>query len=314
VVINGHYSNWVNVISGVPQGSVLGPLLFVIYINDIDCNLRNLLLKFADDTKLLGQVASQNDVQAVHADLVTLSKWSQDWLMPFNTDKCKVMHFGGHNSKEIYNLNGVALKEVKEETDLGVIVQNNLKVSSQCTKVVKSANRTLGLIRRTFTSRNKAVILPLYKALVRPQLEYCVQAWRPHLSKDVNLLENVQKRALRLVDGCYRVAYDQLLNRFDMTTLEQRRVRGDMIELFKMFKGLVKGDVLEKYFVLSRNSLRGHRYKLFKKSVVSNTGKFAFSNRVVNTWNSLPDEILSCSTVSTFKHKLDLHFKHVNSS
>jgi hypothetical protein len=99
-----------------------------------------------------------------------------------------------------------------------------------------------------------------------------------------------------------------------MTTLEERRVCGDIIELFKMFKGLVKSDVLEMYFVRSHTSLRGHRYKLYKKPVVSNTGKFAFSNRIVNIWNSLPDEIFSCSTVSTFKHNLDQYLKHVKSS
>src|SRR6267154_3549822 len=118
--------------------------------------------------------------------------------MLFNVDKCKVMHFGANNSKETYSINNTVLKEVEDEKDLGVIVQNNLKVSEQCLKVVKTANRALGMISRTFQNKSKEIIIPLYKSIVRPHLECCVQVWRPYLIKDIRLIKNVQHSATRM--------------------------------------------------------------------------------------------------------------------
>ena len=312
VVINGLNSDWTKVLSGVPQGSVLGPLLFVIYINDIDSTLLNKLLKFADDSKLYGTVRNQEEVANFATDLETLCKWSKDWMMPFNVEKCKVLHFGKHNPMHVHSINNVALKNVTEEIDLGVIVQGNLKVSEQCTKVVKAANRTLGMIKRTFSSRDSSIIVPLYKTLVRPQLEYCAQAWRPHLIKDITLLERVQQRALRMITGLNNLSYEQRLAKLDMTTLETRRLRGDMIEVYKIVKGFDDVEA-QSFFEMSFTSLRGHSFKLYKKHVNTNTGKFSFTNRIVNTWNLLPVNVVSCSTVDSFKHKLDHYFKHVMS-
>ena len=176
-----------------------------------------------------GSVSNQTEGNNFHVDLQTLSKWSKDWLMPFNTEKCKVVHFGSRNPKQVYSINDVVLKEAATETDLGVIVQSNLKVSEQCAKVVKAANRTLGMIKRCFSSRDRVIIVPLFKSLVRPQLEYCVQAWRPNLAKDIILLEKVQQRALRMITGLNNLTYEQRLAKLNMTTLETRRLRGDMI-------------------------------------------------------------------------------------
>jgi ribonucleases P/MRP protein subunit RPP40 len=164
-------SEWVAVFSGVPQGSVLGPILFLIYINDIDDGIANRILKFADDTKLFGTVGTLEEVNKMREDLVRLGEWSKDWLMLFNVDKCKVMHVGYGNGKASYDMNGVALREVTEELDLGVIVQDNLKCTKQCAKVVGNANRVLGMIRRTFGNLTVDVVVQLYRSLVRPRLE-----------------------------------------------------------------------------------------------------------------------------------------------
>src|SRR6266516_17722 len=123
VVINVSSSDWAEVKSGVPQGSILGPLLFTVYINDLEENLYNSLLKFADDTKLWGRVNTKDEVLRMHADLETLSKWSDKNEMPVNISKCKVMHIGKKNSKEVYMLKGQGIEEVKEERDLGVFSQ-----------------------------------------------------------------------------------------------------------------------------------------------------------------------------------------------
>lgn len=308
VVLNGSMSAWSKVISGVPQGSVLGPLLFVIYINDIDNAVHNNLLKFADDTKSYGVVSSPEQVNSLREDLSNLCKWSSDWLMLFNIDKCKVMHFGKNNRKEQYSMCNTTLQVVEEERDLGVIVQNDLKISAQCSKAVKTANRVLGMISRSFVSRSKEILIPLYKTLVRPHLEYCIQAWRPHLQKDIIQLEKVQRRVTKMVEGMKFLSYENRLSCLNLTTLETRRLRGDLIEVLKILKGF--DDVNhDSFFTVIDNSLRGHSLKLFKSRFLTNCGKFTFANRVVEEWNLLTHDIVSCSTVNSFKNLIDQHLR-----
>ena len=124
VCINGSFSNWTSVLSGVPQGSVLGPILFLIFINDLECRVTNWILKFADDTKIFGPVCNHSDYLKFQDDLNQLMSWSSVWNMSFNIDKCKVMHFGRTNKAYIYCLNDLPLTEVTEEKDLGIIIHH----------------------------------------------------------------------------------------------------------------------------------------------------------------------------------------------
>jgi hypothetical protein len=183
-------------------------------------------------------------------------------------------------------------------------VQNNLKVSSQCVKVTKTANKVLGMIKRSFISRNKDIVLTLYKSLVRPHLEYCVQAWRPHFVKDIALIEGVQKRATYMISGLHDVSYENRLRNLKLTTLETRRLRGDLIEVFKIVKGFVNVPA-DFFFTFNNNRTRGHMYKLHKKRFNTDIGKYVFSNRVVDVWNRLPNAVVSCITVTSFKCMLD---------
>ena len=176
VVLSGQPSSWSNVLSGVPQGSILGPLLFVIFINDIDDGVISKLLKFADDTKIVAKVATQQDIDRLQNDLHNLYNWSVDWQMLFNADKSKEIHFGFNNKNVDYYLGSNKLCEVKEERDLGVIIHNSLKSSNQCVKAANAANATLGMIKRTFMCKNKDIMMKLYKSIVRPKLEFCVQS------------------------------------------------------------------------------------------------------------------------------------------
>ena len=132
-----------DVLSGVPQGSVLGPLLFVIFINDIEVGLKGKILKFADDTKLFGVVATPEQVNQMREDLRMLCKWSEEWLMLFNVDKCKVMHFGVNNIGDKYLIGNKQLDVLERERDMGFIISKDLKVSYQCSKVVGIAHRLL---------------------------------------------------------------------------------------------------------------------------------------------------------------------------
>ena len=200
VVVNSEISSWMDVTSGVPQGSVLGPLLFLIFINDIDEGLDSNICKFADDTKLYRKVDSPMDSVGLQSDLDKLVEWSHKWQMSFNVGKCKVVHFGNKNQGFPYKMEGTLLVSAEQECDLGVIVNSSLKPSKQCAAAAARANRMLGMIKRNFCHLSKDVVLGLYKQLVRPHLEYAIQAWNPYLEKDKFLLEQVQRRATRLLD------------------------------------------------------------------------------------------------------------------
>ena len=156
-------------------------------------------------TKIYHTVYSDEDVSALQYDLCNLVKWSKEWQMLFNADKCKVMHVGYNNTNKHanYDVNDVQLECVSEEKDLGVIISEDLKWQKQCSEAVRKANRMLGLIKRNFIDRSQETIILLYKSLVRPHLEYCCQIWSPYYKKDIKLIEGVQRRATKLVTGIY---------------------------------------------------------------------------------------------------------------
>ena len=314
VVINGHASGWATVTSGVPQGSVLGPTLFVIYINDIDDGITSSLLKFADDTKLLRKVGTQDDCEALQKDLHTMHKWSEDWQMLFNIDKCKCLHIGYGNNHTTYQLGGTEVPTATQEKDLGIIVTENLKVSEQCAKVTKTANKVLGIIKRSYDDKSIANLLPLYKALVRPHIEYCVQAWRPYYQKDVDNLEKIQRRATRMMEEVRGMDYEERLRQTSLVTLEARRTRADIIEVFKIMKGL-EGLKREDFFEMEvEKRTRGHTLKIHKKGARLDCRRYSFSQRVVNNWNALPVEAVSCTTVNSFKGKIAPLIQHIGGS
>ena len=167
-------------------------------------------------------------------------KWSEDWQMLFHLEKCQANHIGRKNHNAKYEMGGKELIEVKEEKDLGVIVSSDLKVGKQCAIAGKKGNQILGMIARTFENRSKEIILQLFKSLIRPHLDYCIQAWRPHLVKDIEVLEKVQWRATRMIWDCKGMSYCDGLKKLNITTLETRRIRADLLAVLevKIMKGL----------------------------------------------------------------------------
>jgi hypothetical protein len=308
VVIDGAESGWEEVFSGVPQGSVLGPILFIVFINDIDDGVWNRILKFADDTKLLGRVDSEEGVRSLREDLKVLFDWSEEWQMLFNADKCVVMHFGFNNKREEMKLGDKVLGVIKEEKDLGVVMQDDLKVDRQCNRAASKANTMLGMIKRNFTCKSKEVIIPLYKTLVRPHMDYCVQAWKPHLRKDIERLEKIQRRATKMVEGMMNLTYEERLRLLGLSTFEDRMRRADLLEVFKIIKGLDKVDK-DKLFTMISSKTRGNSLKMFKRRFRLDIGKFSFGNRVCDEWNGLPEEVVTAETLLGFKKGLDKHLR-----
>ena len=197
---------------------------------------------------------------------------------------------------------------VSEERDLGVIVSKDLKVNKQCTKAANKGNQVLGMISRSFENKNKDIMLQLYKSLVRPHLDFCIQSWRPYLAKDIALLEKVQKRATRMIKECKNMRYNERLKTLKLTTLETRRMRADLIEVFKIIKGL-EGLSEETFFERSGSITRGHSLKLNKARFRLDVAKYSFSNRTCNDWNALPEEIIQANTVNEFKGKVDRYLR-----
>ena len=193
--MRGSSSSWLPVHSGVPQGTVLGPILFVLYINDLVENLESGVSLFADDAKLYREVKDHSDVEALQRDLQRVEEWSRIWLLTFNINKCKTMHIGHNNPRANYELYGNDLMKSEVEKDLGILVSSNLKSSNHVAAIAAKANSRLGIIKRSFEFLDKEIFLALYLTLVRPLLEYAVQCWSPYLQRDIDLLERVQRRA-----------------------------------------------------------------------------------------------------------------------
>ena len=206
VTVCGVSSNQVNVTSGIPQGSVLGPLLFLIYVNDLPEVVKSTIKLFADDTKIYRVIKSDRDSEILQNDLLDIMKWSEKWQLPFNLTKCKVMHLGSQNKEFKYNLgerkqNGeqLNLETVTEEKDLGVRFDDKLNFIGHISEVVSKGNQRIGLVRRNFHIIDNEMFLLIYKSLIRPVLEYCNTVWTPIYKKDSRSLEQVQRRATKLV-------------------------------------------------------------------------------------------------------------------
>ena len=286
VVIRGSSSEWLPVTSGVPQGSVLGPLLFLIYINDVDTEVDSLLLKFADDTKIMRPIRTPDDQLKLQKDLDKLNEWAERWQMRFNASKCKVIHFGHGNPGYPYQMHGQVLEASEHERDLGVIVQRNLDFEKHIGTIVGRSQQILGMIAPSYENKQPKNIVQLYKTLVRPHLEYAVQVWRPYKQGQIDLIESVQRRATRMIEGLNTMPYSRRLEKCKLISLEMRRLRCDLIEVFKMANGTESLRAEHFFQMSSSNRTRGHSKKFFKSRSRLNVRQNFFSQRVINPWNS----------------------------
>ena len=215
VSINNYHSSLLPVISGVPQGSILGPLLFLVFINDLtDCVLNSTMLLFADDIKCSLPFSGQMDCFLLQNDLDVLSVWSKHWNLFFNESKCSFVRFGFQksSSSHVYSINSCVILNDNQHKDLGIIVSSDLSWTNHILCVAAKAYKILALLRRSFRNCNSVHSKKLlYISLVRSQLIYGSQVWRPHLLKDINALEAIQRKSIKFILNDYIYDYKSRL-------------------------------------------------------------------------------------------------------
>ena len=267
---------------------------------------------FADDSKLFRRIKSHADRVILQEDLMKLQQWSQKWLLQFNENKCKVMHIGRRNPGYDYYLNNSVLENTMVEKDLGIYVTPDWKSSTHVSKVAAKANSMVGMIKRTFSYMDEEMFKYLYPSLVRSQMEYAVQAWSPSLKKDIDLLEKVQQRATKLVPSLKDKPYEERKQALNLTSLEERRVRGDLIEVFKIihgFENINRKQFFKLVSEVSPHETRGHPWKIHTPQTRLVSRRNYFDIRIIDKWNGLPAEIVRKQSISSFKSRLDGHFQ-----
>ena len=314
ICVNGEFSTWSKVTRGIPQGSILGPLLFLIYINDMPdlCNQQDACTRtylYADDAKIyrvINQISDQADLQAV---VNTVKNWSDEWLLRLNIDKCKTVSYYVKNPictqyHITHENNTHILDKLDSVNDLGVIFDSNLSFRDHISHKINKAYSILGIIKRNFIYMDHTSFLLLYKSMVRPHLEYANSVWCPYQKRDITEIEKVQKRATKLVISLKNLSYIDRLSRLKLPTLKYRRLRGDMIEVFKITHDLYDPDVSLNLAYHSGTITRGNKYKLINHRFHYDLRKYYFSARIVNIWNSLPNRVVDLNSVNVFKARL----------
>ena len=305
-VVRGNYSKFQAVLSGVPQGSVLGPLLFVLFINDLPGGLNNVTKLFADDLKLIGNASNVN---SINEDLASLERWEELWLLRFNASKCKVMHLNfNDNCTHSYVLDGTSLEAVSEEKDLGLLTTCHLDWKESIYASIKDANKMISWVTRNIVNKERNVMLSIYKTLIRPKLEYCVQVWNPvacHGNWSIIIeLENVQRRFTRMINNIGLLPYSERLLALNLTTLAERRIRGDLIETYRIMNGIVEYG--QDIFNVSRSGSNIiSKLRCDSNNSVKKLRTSFISERVKIFWNSLPVSVKTSSSVEMFKANLE---------
>ena len=311
VVIGGTESSWLPVKSGVPQGSILGPLLFLVFINDlfsVPLSEGSTIMVYADDILLFKPLSSPSDLSALQLDVDHIGTWISTNYLSINEVKSKCMLISRSRSRQLnfaILLNGRALECVKHFKYLGLWISDDLSWSCHIEAVCSKARRMLGFIYRYFSPHcNASTILTLYRAHILPTLDYASIVWDPHLKKDQKLLDSVQHFALKIASRSWNSSSETLHRQFEMTPLIKRRQYFKLLVTFKFLKGFLyfPGG----FFVLrlTPNLRTSHCLQLIQPFARSSSFYNSFFVQSVSLWNSLPGATVCSNSISTFKTKI----------
>ncbi|KAL8579531.1 hypothetical protein ACOMHN_025484 [Nucella lapillus] len=308
VVVEGSRSEFVQVKSGVPQGSVLGPCLFLAYINDLPSHVSSNARLFADDTAIDRPIRSDTDRRTLQEDLDALSEWETQWDMEFHPDKCSVLTVQRSRKptpEVAYTLHGQQLEHVSSTKYLGVTIQSDGKWDQHITSIANKANRTLGFLRRNLKIGSRRIKQMAYKVLVRPVLEYSACVWDPHDQNDCESLEKVQRRAARFALNRHRrtSSVEQMMHELKWTHLEQRRRTARLCMLYKIMNELVCVRCKQLAPAVTR-SRRCHNKQLMRIPAKNEYRNIAFFPRTVRDWNGLPADAVLSPSLGTFSSKV----------
>ena len=306
------------VISGVPQGSVLGPVLFILYINDI-CDLAPIgvtVKLFADDAKLYSVINNFTSADCLQSCLSAICTWSDLWQLKLSPSKCNVLHIcpaSVNASKSCcshnYFIGQTTLPSVNSCTDLGVSYNNRLRFTPHIDLMVARASLRAKLILRCFQTRDCKLLAKAFIVFVRPLLEYCSVIWSPYFKNEIAKIESVQRYFTKRLHGLWNIPYASRLARLGLDSLYCRRVKVDLIMCYKVLHNLTCLNPDDFFMRSTVSYTRGHSMKLSKPHTLSVRDGCFFSNRVINLWNSLPDRFVMASTVHAFKFRVNnLHF------
>jgi hypothetical protein len=310
VIVNGCTSDWSPVISGVPQGSVLGPLLFLIYINDFPSQIKwSTSFCYADDTKLSNSFEKREGYSInLQEDIDNYSRWTTCWQLKLHPEKCKVLPIGGRRNlrgEVIYYLNNQGLDTVSLQKDLGVYISSDLRFSQHCDKICGKASQKAGLILRAFNCRDKRFMTKMYTSRIRPILEYNSELWSPIYIRDIDNIEVVQRRFTKQIEGLQNLTYCERLQACELELLELRRLKRDLIFVYKVIHGIVDLSFDQLFSYAPNVGTRGHSYKLYPRKVRTNRAKNIFSNRIITIWNNLPSHVPDAQSLSIFRKELN---------
>ena len=311
VLIDGFSSERKPVTSGVPQGSIIGPFLFLLFINDMpDCIKSSTAALFADDCKVFKSISSVQCCESLQSDLSAMHGWSNKWQMSFNSSKCKVLTITRSRSPILFNyhLDGIILDRVGEFKDLGVTFNSNLKFTSHINSIISKSNKLCGVIKRAVGYHApQKVKVQLYRSLVRPNLEYSTQVWSPHCKNEILSLESVQRSMTRYILNYPGASYVERCTTLDLLPLSYRREYLDLVFIFKCIHRLFDVDFSHEFSISSSvNGLRSaHNGTLLTNSYTrTELFKASFFNRIPHLWNALAFDIRMSNSLSVFKIKL----------
>ena len=309
VVVEGATSNPLPVLSGVPQGSVLGPLLFLIYINDIttvSLTESSQQVLYADDVLLYRAITCLADTRAIQRDVEEVQKWADNNHLKLNPTKCKYMLISRKHADVTFTLflDGIPLERVEVFKYLGVLLRSNLTWSDHITTVCSKARQLLGMLYRQFYNHAPpATIKQLYISLIRPHLEYAAPLWDPHLQRDVNMLENVQKFAMKLITQKWDQGYTQLMEMVDLPTLKNRRLHLKLHHVFRIVHSLCDfPPIFQATSTYCERRTRPHL--LHQPFARTNAFLYSFVPSGAAAWNQLTDEQATAGSLQTFKRLL----------